>query len=79
MLVLQKIFKKGQEQLYEQIFKSPIYPSHPRHDWCYCFSAILSNLYVKSFGVRYFCRMAEGDWYLECSSPCDSDCCQSQV
>ena len=30
------------------------------------FSAILSHLYGKSFGLRYFSWMAEGDWYLEC-------------
>ena len=43
------------------------------------FSAILSHLYGKSFGLRHFCRIAEGDWYLECNSSCHPDYCQSQV
>ena len=64
-MVFNKTFVK-QEQTNEQILKSLIYPSHHRHDWCHYFSAILSHLYGKSFGLRYFSWMAEGDWYLEC-------------
>ena len=41
--------------------------------------AILSILYGKSFGIWYFCRLATGDWDLECGGPCDPDCCQSQI
>ena len=68
-----------QEQPNEQIFKSPIYPRHPGHDWRHYFSAIFPNLYGKSLGVWHFSWLAEGDWYLECGSSDHSSCRESQV
>ncbi len=50
-----------------------------RHDWSDYLPAILSILYGKSFGIWYFCRLATGDWDLECGGPCDPDCRQSQI
>ncbi len=38
------------------------------------FQLFLPNLYGKSLGVRYFSWLAEGDWNLECGSPCHPDC-----
>ena len=38
-----------------------------------------SILYGKSFGIWCFCRLATGDWDLECGGPRDPDCGQSQI
>ena len=62
-----------------KFFKSLICPGYHRHVWSDYLPAILSILYGKSFGIWCFCRLATGDWDLECGSPCDSHCCQSQI
>ena len=46
--------------------------------------AIIFQLFFPTYmgghsGVRYFSWLAEGDWYLECGSPCHPDCRKLQV
>ena len=62
-----------------KFFKSLICLGYHRHVWSDYLPAILSILYGKSFGIWCFCRLATGDWDLECGGPCDPDCCQSQI